>query len=120
MPWWSWVVIWAGLVVLLLVVLALVAWRVLRKAQAAMAELDRWERIREEYAASAEELVPEFHARASALLRDFDSVVAERDAHIAERDARRERRREARLSRARRLIRADPFDYIALTESKRR
>lgn len=120
MPWWSWVLIWAGLVVLLLVVLALAALRVFRKASAAMAELDRLERIREEYAPQAERLVPEFRARASALVRDYDRVVAERDLHIAERDERRELRREARLARARRLIRADPFACIALTDPERR
>ncbi|RRJ87168.1 hypothetical protein EG850_04920 [Gulosibacter macacae] len=116
MPWWSWVLIWTGLVVLLLAVLVLGAIWLYRKAMAASAEFDRLEQVQAEFASLAEQRVTPYQPRKIALLRDLDDVQRERDARAERRDERRELRREAKLARAHALTHADPHQYAFVAE----
>lgn len=120
MPWWSWVVIWVGLVALLIGVLAIGAIWLFRKARAAFHELDRLELVQQEAARLAEEAVSlrEHEALAArqpiAFGRHSDEV---REHHEQQRELRRARaleRREERVARGRALTHADPMQYAHL------
>ncbi|NLT26346.1 MAG: hypothetical protein GXX90_06815 [Microbacteriaceae bacterium] len=119
MPWWSWVLIWTGLVVLLLVVLALGAIMLWRKATAALDELERLEQVQHGFADLVGERVAPFAPAVPALLRPRAEVAAEHEAAVLARDERREARREARLARGRALTRADPMRFAHLAEPPR-
>lgn len=120
MPWWSWVVIWVGLVALLIAVLAIGAVWLFRKARAAFRELDRLELVQQEAARLADEAVALREAEALAACRPLafgrhtDQV---REHHEQQRELRRERaaeRREARVAKGRALTHADPLQYSHL------
>lgn len=120
MQWWSWVLIWAGLVSLLVAVLALGAIWLWRKAKLAMRELDRLELVQQEAARLADEAVAAREAttlaarRPVAFGRNAEQV---RDYHEQQREARAERvaeRRQARVARGRALTKADPLQYSHL------
>ena len=105
MPWWSWLVIWTCLVIALIVVLVVAAWRLFRKAVAVFDELGT-------LAAQAELLdvaVTTFDEQQAdiAILQKLSDVQARRrrvrDAVAARRDA----RRSSRLARGRALTRFD-------------
>ena len=116
MPWWSWVLIWTGLVVLLLAVLGYGAYWLWQKLQAALTELERLEELRSEFEALAMERVPEYAPRQVSLLRNLMAVRAEREAEAEAAEERREARRERKLARAHALTHADPMQYAYLTE----
>jgi hypothetical protein len=111
MPWWSWILIWGGLVLVLLAMLALLSWWLFRKAVAVMDELgqladktDALGRISDELAeADAAPFVP------SVLLQRTD-VAASHRARVHEREERGRMRREKRITRGRMLTRADYQD----------
>ena len=114
MPWWSWVLIWAGLVLVLLVVLAWCALRLSRKAVALAGEADELQTLLDELAARADELVRHEPPAENAVTRGAAAVELDRARIRAEIDERKLARHEARLARARRLISADPMHYADL------
>lgn len=105
MPWWSWVLIWTGLVILLLVVLGLAAWWLFRKFLALLGDVatlaDRASLIDP---SQAELVRPQL-----AVLAEVSAVRAREDARRAHRTQRRESRRAARRARAARIIGVDAF-----------
>ncbi|MET4705716.1 hypothetical protein [Frigoribacterium sp. UYMn621] len=105
MPWWSWIVIWTCLVLALIAVLVVSAWRLFRKAVAVFDELGTLGGKMELLDAA----ITEFDEKQAefALLQKYSDVQAHRrrvrDASLA----RREARRAARLDRGRSLTRVD-------------
>ncbi|MGO1544312.1 MAG: hypothetical protein ACTHXA_08215 [Gulosibacter sp.] len=120
MSWWSWVLIWTGLVVLLIAVLVIGALWLWRKLTALMPEIDRLQLLNEELGRLAEEAAVPYEPRRSAILRPSREVFDERDAFVEARDARREERRERKLEHANTLIHADPMQYAYLVEHPRK
>ena len=118
MPWWSWVLIWTGLVVLLLAVLALGVVHLWRKGSAAFDELERLQGLEREFDELVAERVTPFEPAEPALLRPYAAVAAEREEIALARAERREARREARLARGRALTKADPMQYAHLAEPR--
>ncbi|MFD2758649.1 hypothetical protein [Gulosibacter faecalis] len=120
MPWWSWVLIWAGLVALLLVVLGVGAVWLYRKAKAMFAELDRLDEVSAQAAQLAEQV--DAAREAASAERTLPHILGpHRETalayHRAEREARAERvaeRRERRVARGRALTHADPLQYAHL------
>ena len=111
MPWWSWILIWGGLVLALLAMLALLSWWLFRKAVAVMDELgqlaDKTEALSRMSATLADEDAVEF---VPAVLLERREVLAVSAARAHERAERRRMRRENRLMRGRMLTRADYRD----------
>ena len=103
MPWWSWVLIWTGLVVLLLVVLGLAAWWLFRKFLVLLDDVatlaDRASLIDPP---EAELVRPQL-----SVLAEVSAIRAREDARRAHRAQRRERRRAARWARAERIASVD-------------
>lgn len=103
-PWWGWLLIWAALVIGLLAMLALFAWRLLRKF---LGLLDDGENL----ADRAEILFPDDSSAdpvapppsALAVLATAEDVTARENARLAHRRSRREEIHERRMSRALRL-----------------
>lgn len=118
MPWWSWVLIWVGLVLVLLATLALIALWLYRKLMALLAEFERLSEVQEELVARAEALVAPYEARQPAVARDRAQVERERRTIAARRAERKERRRDERLAHARRITTADPMQYAHLARKK--
>ena len=118
MPWWSWVLIWTGLVLVLLATLALLALWLFRKGQALLAEVARFEELQSQLEARASELVEPYDRRQNAIVRGGARVERERTALNRIRDARKERRRAARLANARVITSADPMQYAHLVRKK--
>lgn len=114
MPWWSWVLIWTGLVLVLLVVLALCAVSLYRKVMALLAEFETLQQLLDEQAAVAEALVAPVPDPESAILRGAAAVERERRLVREDIDERKHARHEARLARGRALIKADPMQYAHL------
>lgn len=99
MPWWSWVLIWTGLVIVLLVVLGLAAWWLFRKFLTLLDDVatlaDRASLIDP---VDAELIRPEL-----AVLAEVSEVRAREDARRQHRAERKQRRHEARMARATRI-----------------
>lgn len=103
MTWWAWVLIWAGLVLALLVMLALFAWWLFRKAMrlfddaadladtAGVLEIDDVELPRQQIA----------------VLSSMRDIRHREDARRAHRAERRRLRRERRMTRARHITMVD-------------
>jgi len=112
MPWWSWVVIWAVLVLGLLGVLSYFGWSLFRKvmgaAQEAGALMEKAAILSER---SGDIRYTEFH---SAVFEDPDALRAEREQAIADRRVARQARRDQRVRRGKILVTADPFRYSYL------
>jgi hypothetical protein len=111
MPWWSWILIWGGLVLALLAMLALLSWWLFRKAVGVMEELGQLAAKTEVLGRMSDELAdasdPDF---VPAVLRDRVQVSLEHDALVHERAVRRQMRREKRIARGKMLTRADYRD----------
>ncbi|QNE46692.1 hypothetical protein F1C58_07080 [Glaciihabitans sp. INWT7] len=105
MPWWSWIVIWACLVLALLAMLVFSGWRLFRKAVAVFDELGALGAKLELLDAA----ITEFDTKQEqfALLQKYSDVQEQRrkvrDASLA----RKEARRSGRLDRGRALTRID-------------
>ena len=109
MPWWSWVLIWGGLGLALLAMLALAAWWLFRKMMAVFGEL--------EALAGKAALLENAQAQASGNANDtpqtlavLDGLHAVRERHQALQDAADERRlarRQRRLDRAKLITNTD-------------
>jgi len=101
MPWWSWLVIWTSLVIALIIVLVVAAWRLFRKAVAVFNDLGT-------LAAKAELLdaaAPKFDEQQAeiAILQKLPDVRARRHRVHEAAAARRDARRISQLARARAL-----------------
>jgi hypothetical protein len=112
MPWWSWVLIWIGLVLGLLGMLAFFGWSLFRKTMAAGREaaalLEKAEILSER---SGDMRYTEFH---SAIFEDPDHLRAEREQAAYDRAVARQARRDQRIRRAKILVKADPLRYSNL------
>ena len=112
MPWWSWVVIWAVLVLGLLGMLVFFAWWLFRKVMAAGREasalIEKADLLRQR---SDGMRYTEFH---SAVFADADVLRAEREQAVADRRVARQARRDQRVRRGKMLVNADPFRYSYL------
>jgi hypothetical protein len=105
MPWWSWVLIWTGLVLVLLGVLAACGWMLFRKTMTAFHALEELTGKLELLDAAS---VPrETEPFVPSILLPRDEVAARHDAVASERADRKERRRALRLERGRLLTSAD-------------
>lgn len=107
MPWWSWLVIWGGLGLALLGVLALSAWLLFRKFLVLVGDVDDLASradVLSEVDADDELARPEL-----AVLSDIRLVRARRAARIARNQERRFARRERRLARGRAILAVDPM-----------
>lgn len=117
MPWWSWVLIWGGLIALLIALLIVGAIWLLRKLETVVAELDRLEEITTQLRQQLEaNPIPRAQPNRLALLRDYAAVRADRKAYLQERSERRAARHEAKLRRARNLLETDPNRYQHLVD----
>lgn len=110
MPWWSWLLIWSGLVLALLAMLALFAVALFRKAVAvadALADTAETMQLLQNANTEAEEHEAEEQRSELAILSPFFHVVERRELVRSQSLERRAIRHEARLERARRLTRVD-------------
>ncbi|WP_111719665.1 hypothetical protein [Homoserinimonas sp. OAct 916] len=114
MPWWSWVLIWFGLFLLLVGVLALFAWRLFQKLMVALRELEKLAAAAEILHAAGDN-TPEQPFR-SAVSQDMADVHARREAEREKRAERVEIRRNNRVNRGKLLTRADYRQYLYLTK----
>lgn len=114
MPWWSWVLIWTGLVLVLLVVLALCGLSLFRKAKLLFGEVEHLQQLLDSLAPEADARVAPIPDPESAILRGAAAVERERREIRDDIDERKLARNEARLARARALITADPMQYAHL------
>jgi hypothetical protein len=111
MPWWSWILIWGGLVLALLAMLALLSWWLFRKAVAVMHDLGELVDKTEALGRLSDQLADtDTSSVVPAVLLKRGEVAAVHHARQHERDERRRMRREKRISRGRMLTRADYRD----------
>lgn len=118
MPWWSWILIWVGLVLILIAMLVLIARWLYRKLLALEAELSRLQSLLDELEARADALVTETELARPAVVRDRDEVVAEHRALRRTVDARKADRRAKRVQHGRLLVTDDPQKYAFLARRK--
>lgn len=114
LPWWSWVLIWGGCVVILVAVLAILGVQLFRKFEALSSELERFYDLIDAFEARAEELVTPYEPRPNAILRGPAAVAAEREELRRRIDARKLESRERRIAKGRRLVNDDPLKYAHL------
>ena len=118
MAWWMWLLIWVALTALLVIVLFFSGRALFRAVMGTGEEGSRLLDAIAQLENSDEDV--QIHPTPNAIVRGRATVAAERREFTIARDARRERRREAKIARARALIAADPMQYAYLTEYKRR
>lgn len=101
--WWSWILIWTGLVLGMLVMLALFAWWLFRKSLVALDDLSDL--------ADKTSILDVDDARVPpaqrAVLLSLREVLAREDARKRHRVARKADRRDRRMARARRITSVD-------------
>jgi len=119
MPWWSWLLIWTGLILGLLGMLAFFGWKLFRGIVGVLGELGSLAG-RAEILNAAEPVAEELR-RPLALLSRYGDVVARWAGEQERRGQRRVQRREQRLARAKALVRADAtgFSFSRTAESRR-
>lgn|GEM_PF-1480581 len=103
-PWWGWIAIWAGLVLLLLMVLVVITLVLFRKAMRVLSEASTM-------ASKLDILEPEvleLEPHDTAVLAEMERIRERYDAQRRRRESLRLHRRERRLQRARRITRLDP------------
>lgn len=114
MPWWSWVLIWTGAVLVHIGVLAAVVWWLFKKATATYSELAGALDVLDDAREAIEARITPYEPKRNAISRGAIAVAEEREAIRADIDERKAVRREARLARGKRLIKADPMQYAFL------
>ncbi|MFC6355615.1 hypothetical protein [Luethyella okanaganae] len=101
MPWWSWILVWGGLVIVLVAMLVWFAFVLGRKSLAALAELeslgDQLDRLDANLDAVA------LKRRPSDVFGDREQLAFAVDRHGAERARRRQARRDAAIKRGKLL-----------------
>ena len=101
--WWGWLLIWTGLVLALLAVVALLGWRLVKRF---LALLDDFFALTEKMAI-LDGVTADAEARPmNAILRDGDEVRATSGARFARRADRKHARRQARIQRGKMLTTA--------------
>ena len=103
MTWWAWLLIWTGLVLALLAVLALGAWWLFRKAMTVLDDLADLAETSEILGVDEAELP----APTIAVLADLRDIHAREEARKAHRSRRRNDRHRRRLARARAITAVD-------------
>lgn len=116
MPWWSWVLIWVGLVLILLSVLGTLGYWLFKKAVLLQGELASLEVLLEAFEKRAQTLVSFTPPRSNAIVRGLREVQVERGALREALDETKEQRREQRLQRGRDLTTADPSQFEHLVK----
>jgi hypothetical protein len=112
MPFWSWIIIWGGLVLVLLAMLGFLGYRLFVKLVAALDALGELSEKTALLDAAAEDLAAErFHP---AVFADAAELSHARRVEKAARRRRREALREKRVVRGRILVNADPQQYSHL------
>ena len=112
MPWWSWILIWFGLFLLLVSVMALCGWRLFQKLMVTLRELEKLAAVAEVLQRVVDD-APEEPFR-SAISQDFAAVHARRETQRENRAERVESRRNNRVNRGKLLTRADYRQYLYL------
>lgn len=102
-PWWGWVLIWAGLTIALVITLAALAWWLFRKALILLDDVGRLA----DRATLLEIADPELVRPQLAVLAEASAVRARETARRAHRTERAQARRQARMDRARRITSVD-------------
>lgn len=95
--WWGWLLIWAGLVIALLAMVALFAWRLFRRF---LALLDDFFGLTEKVSILDGATTDADARPVNAILRDADEVRATTGARMERRADRKHSRRQARIQRA--------------------
>lgn len=114
MPWWSWILIWGVLVLALLGMLAWLGYRLFTKAGRVLAALGDLADMTSILESRAEDLTP---ARfRPAVLENRAQWVRVRGQHQADRERRKNIRREIRLRRGKLLVKADPQQFSSLVK----
>ena len=105
MAWWSWVVIWVGLALALVVMLGLMAWWLFRKLMSVFHALEALADTTQLLDAAGEAIEDQRFERA--ILLDKSDLLARRE-YVRERSAERKiLRRDTRLVRARAMAKLD-------------
>jgi hypothetical protein len=113
MPWWSWLLIWTGLVLGLLGMLAFFGWWLFRKVMAAAKEASALIEKADVLQIRADQLADEaFHP---AVFADASVLAAERQQAAAEKAFAKQARRDARVRRGKLLVKADPSRFAHVT-----
>jgi hypothetical protein len=99
MHWWSWILIWLGLAILLVGTLAFFGWRLFRKGVAVVDELERLTDKVDLLQRNVDELSVE--KPRNAILDGYSAVANRRDREAERRASMRQLRRDARLARGR-------------------
>lgn len=107
MSWWSWILIWAGLVLLLVGVLLFFGWRLFRKGQALLRETGELTAKMNRLAEFAD-VDPEKRPRSS-LFADYEQVRHRRENRRERRHERVADRRAARIRRGKLLVHRNPI-----------
>lgn len=103
MSWWGWLLVWAGLVLALMVMLALFGWWLFRKSLRLLDDVaDLADR-----SAILEVDEPVLARQEIAVLADIRDIRRREEARRAHRAQRRRERHERRMTRARRITRVD-------------
>jgi hypothetical protein len=104
-PWWGWLVLWASLVLVLLLVLALSGWLLFRKF---VTLLDSFGRLAEStFRFDRVDTTPDKRPQ-NAILAPLAEVRLRRHERVARANQRRDARRRARLVRGRAIVSVDP------------
>jgi hypothetical protein len=114
MHWWSWVLIWLALAILLIATLAYSGWRLFRKGVAVVDELERLTDKIDLLQRNVDELSLE--APRNAILDGYPAVATRRDREKDRRATMRQLRRDARMQRGR-LITA-PHAWEGRTDAR--
>ena len=96
MPWWSWILIWAALIVAALVFYGLIGWRIFRKLMATLREA---EGAVSALAVSVPATVVPLTGTPEQELGIFDDPIRAKARYEEGKEARRTRRRERRVDR---------------------
>ena len=113
MPWWSWVVIWGVLVLAFLGMLVWFGFQLFRKIVATLDDLGKLAGKAELLERRSDDLREErFHP---AVLADASALRQERDQDLADRERRRQARRDSLVKRGKLLVKADPQQFSHLT-----
>ncbi|WP_374948060.1 hypothetical protein [Agreia sp.] len=108
MHWWSWILIWLGLAILLVGTLAFFGWRLFRKGVAVVDELSTLTEKIELLQRNVDELTSE--APPNAILEGYSAVANRRDRDKARRASMRQLRRDARMQRGRLITAAHAWE----------
>jgi hypothetical protein len=101
--WWGWLLIWAGLVIALLAVVALLGWRLVRRF---FTLLDDVVAVSDKLAILEGGAADDEARPLNAILREGDEVRASTRARMARRAERKHARRQARIQRGKMLTTA--------------